>query len=87
MEYAIDRFPGDQCDICGRRYRENFSIPDEVWELIGPLGMRKEGYLCLSCADYRARKCGIVLEWRASVRTKKGVIDYDQQRTCGAGMG
>ncbi len=58
---------GEQCDICGARYRLLYSIPKEIWLQISPQNKR-EGYLCPTCADFRARKLGIELYFKAEAR-------------------
>jgi hypothetical protein len=64
---------GEQCDFCGQRYLAVYSVPDEVWQRIKmpakPVGA---GLLCPTCADFRARRAGIFLEWTARVNIDAG---------------
>lgn len=60
----LDAQIGERCDICGRYYRIHYLVPDDVWALITPTGW-ETGYLCMECADFRARKLGIRLLFKA----------------------
>ncbi len=66
----LDMQMGERCDICGRLYRMHYQVSDDVWSKVIPSG-NKTGYLCLSCADFRARQKGIELCFKAEVRSSR----------------
>ena len=57
----------EKCYSCGKRYLTVYSVPDEVWEQINPTITRESGFLCIECADKRARDRGIILWWSCGV--------------------
>jgi len=60
-------YPPDMegCDLCRLAYPEIYWLPDDVWARITPATHPQGGFLCIRCANERARKQGITLRWTA----------------------
>lgn len=68
MNNLLTDIPHDaeKCQNCGVRYLFVYWVADEVWPYITPKPENLEaGLLCPICADTRARRVGIELEWYA----------------------
>jgi len=46
------------CKACGRPDKFDFSVPDDVWTAVVPIGLRSR-VVCLGCFDEFARKAGV----------------------------
>lgn len=66
----LERRVGEQCDICGCRYRLHYILPDDIWLLVSPTG-KTTGYLCPECADFRARKVDLELVFWAQLKEER----------------
>jgi len=48
-----------KCQGCGKQYRIDLYVPDELWELIKPIGKENgAGLLCGSCIMERLEEIG-----------------------------
>jgi len=63
----------EQCQDCGSPYKAVYRVPDDVWRLISPTD-DGSGLLCIDCADFQARRAGIVLFWEAAVGEYPGAV-------------
>lgn len=66
MSLAAEHTEGECCQACGVVYSTVYWLPDDVWAVITPRPENvRAGLLCLFCAERRAQRAGIRLEWKA----------------------
>lgn len=62
---ADPRDEGCLCHGCGRRYKVDFLVPDDLWDRIRPAGSSGEGgLLCGPCVAERVEALGEFGAWR-----------------------
>lgn len=67
-----ERYLGEKCEHCGKRYLTCWLAPDYVWHAV--TGHDEEGLLCPNCFDEMARNKGVILAWRVEEELKDGVL-------------